>query len=116
MGWRSRPLQARHSCINRNGGIITKVDLTTTPPTFTDIFTGGSRGDFAAVGPDGCLYATQTDRVIKVSNADGTCLPPPLGPLVPTTPPPPLPPVANAGGPYAANEGAAVAFNGSGSS
>ncbi len=102
--------------INRNDGIITKMDLTTTPPTFTDIFSGGSRGDFAAVGPDGCLYATQTDRVIKVSNADGTCLPPPLGPLVPTTPPPPLPPVANAGGPYAANEGAAVAFNGSGSS
>jgi len=102
--------------INRNDGIITKIDVTTTPPTFTDIFSGGSRGDFAAVGPDGCLYATQTDRVIKVSNADGTCLPPPLGPLVPTTPPPPLPPVANAGGPYAANECAAVAFNGSGSS
>ena len=101
--------------INRNGGIITKVDLTTTPPTFTDIVTGGSRGDFAAVGPDGCLYATQSDRVIKVTNADGTCLPPPLGPLVPTTPSS-LPPVANSGGPYAANEGAAVAFDGSGSS
>src|SRR6059036_3574977 len=86
MGWRSRPLQARHSCINRNGGIITKVDLTTTPPTFTDIFSGGSRGDFAAVGPDGCQYATQTDRVLKVTNADGTCLPPPLGPLEPTNP------------------------------
>jgi len=102
--------------INRNGGIITKVDLTTTPPTFTNIFTGGSRGDFVAVGPDGCLYATQSDRVIKVTNADGTCLPPPLGPLVPTNPPPPLPPVANPGGPYAANEGAEVAFNGTGSS
>src|SRR6059036_1720940 len=73
MGWRSRPLQARHSCINRNGGIITKVDLTTTPPTFTDIFTGGTRGDFTAVGPDGCLYATQSDRVIKLTNADGSC-------------------------------------------
>ena len=72
--------------VNRNDGIITKIDLTTTPPTFTDIFTGGSRGDFAAVGPDGCLYATQTDRVLKVTNADGTCLPPPLGPLEPTNP------------------------------
>lgn len=35
--------------------------------------TGGSRGDFSAVGPDGCLYATQTATVIKVTNADGTC-------------------------------------------
>src|SRR5205807_3087927 len=72
---------------NRNDGIITKVDLTTTPPTLTDIFTGGTRGDFAAVGFDGCLYATQTDRVVKVTNADGTCIPPPLGPLLPTSPP-----------------------------
>lgn len=72
---------------NRNDGIITKVDLTTSSPTLTNIVTGGTRGDFAAVGPDGCLYATQTDRVLKVTNADGTCLPPPLGPLFPTTPP-----------------------------
>jgi hypothetical protein len=69
---------------NDNAGIIAKVDLSTSPPTVTDIVTGGSRGDFATVGPDGCLYATQTDRVIKVTNADGTCLPPPLGPLFPT--------------------------------
>ena len=64
---------------NRQDGIITKL----TPTTLTNIFTGGSRGDFATVGPDGCLYATQTDRVIKVTNADGTCKPPPLGPLFP---------------------------------
>jgi hypothetical protein len=37
------------------------------------------------VGFDGCLYATQTDRVVKVTNADGTCKPPPLGPLFPTS-------------------------------
>jgi hypothetical protein len=71
---------------NRVVGIITKVDLTTSPPTLTDIVTGGTRGDFATVGFDGCLYATQTDRVIKVTNADGTCLPPPLGTLQPTSP------------------------------
>ncbi len=58
---------------NRNNGTITKVDLTTTPPTKSDIFTGGSRGDFATVGPDGCFYGTQADRVIKVTNADGSC-------------------------------------------
>ena len=71
---------------NRNDGIITKVDLSTTPPTLTDIVSGGSRGDFATVGSDGCLYATQTDSVIKVTNADGSCLPPPLGPLFTTNP------------------------------
>jgi len=59
--------------VNRNDGIITKVDLTQNPPVLTNIFSGGSRGDLAIVGPDGCLYATQTDRVIKVTNADGTC-------------------------------------------
>ncbi len=59
--------------VNRNNGVITKVDLTTTPVVLSDIFTGGSRGDFAAVGPDGCFYGTQSDRVIKVTNADGTC-------------------------------------------
>ena len=58
---------------NRNDGKITKVDLTKTPPENSDIVTGGTRGDFSQVGPDGCLYATQTATVIKVTNADGTC-------------------------------------------
>lgn len=71
---------------NRNDGIITKIGLSTTPPTLTNVVSGGSRGDFVTVGPDGCLYATQSDRVLKVTNADGTCLPPPLGPLFPTSP------------------------------
>jgi hypothetical protein len=71
---------------NRNDGIITRIDATVTPPTLTNIFTGGTRGDFVAVGPDGCLYATQTDRVLKVTNSDGTCLAPPLGPLFPSSP------------------------------
>jgi methionine-rich copper-binding protein CopC len=59
--------------VNRNDGIITKVDASTDPATLADIFTGGSRGDFAVTGPDGCLYATQTDRIVKVTNSDGTC-------------------------------------------
>ena len=58
---------------NRNDGKITKVDLTGGTPQTSDIVSGGSRGDFSAVGPDGCLYATQTSTVIKVTNADGTC-------------------------------------------
>ena len=42
--------------------------------------TGGSRGDFSTVGFDGCIYATQTDRVIKVTNDDSSCS------LAPVTP------------------------------
>jgi streptogramin lyase len=71
---------------NRNDGVITKVDLTTNPPVSTNILMGGSRGDFVNVGPDGCLYATQSDRILKVTNSDGSCLAPPLGPLFPTNP------------------------------
>jgi sugar lactone lactonase YvrE len=74
---------------NRNDGIITKVDLSTSPPTLTNVVTAGTRGDFATVGSDGCLYATQTDSVLKVTNADGSCIPPPLGPLFPSNPSPP---------------------------
>jgi streptogramin lyase len=76
---------------NRNDGIITKIDATVTPPALSDIFKGGTRGDFVTVGPDGCLYATQTDRVLRVTNADGTCLEPPLGPLFPSNPVMPTP-------------------------
>ncbi len=75
---------------NRNDGIITKIDLTVTPPALSNIFKGGTRGDFVTVGPDGCLYATQTDRVLQVTNADGTCLEPPLGPLFPSNPVKPM--------------------------
>ena len=59
--------------VNSNNGDIIKVDQSTSPPTLTTIFSGGSRGDFVTVGPDGCMYATQTDRVIRITNADGTC-------------------------------------------
>src|SRR6202035_4863342 len=57
---------------NANNGTITKVDTSTSPPTSTPVYSGGSRGDLVTVGPDGCLYATQTDRVLKVTNADGS--------------------------------------------
>jgi sugar lactone lactonase YvrE len=57
--------------VNRHDGRITRVDLDTGKAT--DLVTGGTRGDLSAVGPDGCLYATQTDRVIKVTAASGAC-------------------------------------------
>ena len=59
--------------VNANSGEIIKIDQTTSPATLTTIYSGGSRGDFVTVGPDGCMYATQTDRVIRITNADGTC-------------------------------------------
>ncbi len=60
---------------NRNDGNITQVtfDKPQDPPGVTTIFTGGTRGDFQTVGNDGCLYATQSDRVIRVANPNGGC-------------------------------------------
>lgn len=57
--------------VNRNDGILTKVDFGTN--TAVDVANGGSRGDLATTGPDGCLYAAETDVIEKVTNADGTC-------------------------------------------
>ena len=59
--------------VNTNSGDIVKIDQAVSPATLTTIYSGGSRGDFVTVGPDGCMYATQTDRVIRVTNADGSC-------------------------------------------
>ena len=80
--------------VNRNDGVITKIDLTASPATTSDIITGGSRGDFAAVGRDGCLYATQSSTIIKVTDSAGACNPP----LAPSTPASGPPPTAQAGG------------------
>ncbi|MDQ6697737.1 MAG: Ig-like domain-containing protein [Actinomycetota bacterium] len=54
-------------------GTITKVDQSTTPATLTPIVTGGTRTDGMVVGPDGCLYATQSTTIEKITNANGTC-------------------------------------------
>ncbi len=55
--------------VDRNDGVISRIDLTTTPITVTEFASGGSRGDFVAVSPDGYLFATQTDLVVKFSPA-----------------------------------------------
>ncbi|HXJ71289.1 MAG TPA: hypothetical protein VNM37_00505, partial [Candidatus Dormibacteraeota bacterium] len=67
--------------VNRNDGTITRIDTSALPDTpvnpcggpCTDIYAGGSRGDFVTVSPSGCLYATQSERIIRVTKADGTC-------------------------------------------
>ncbi|TMD96837.1 MAG: hypothetical protein E6I72_08220 [Chloroflexi bacterium] len=59
-------------------GTIDLVDFSSNPVTITPIVSGGNRGDFVAVGPDKCLYATQSDEIEKVTSADGSC------PFIPT--------------------------------
>jgi DNA-binding beta-propeller fold protein YncE len=66
--------------VNRNDGIVTRVDQGPTGATPTDILTGGTRGDLAAVDSRGCLYVTQADSVVEITPAHGTCG------LVPSTP------------------------------
>jgi len=67
----------RYVFVNMNNGSVVRVDPITRATQV--IFTGGSRGDFSTVGPDGCLYVTQTDRIVKITDANGGC------PFSPTT-------------------------------
>ncbi len=62
---------------NTNAGTVVRFDTAT--HVQTNIFSGGSRGDFSTVGPDGCLYITQTDRIVRISDDHGGC------PFAPTT-------------------------------
>jgi DNA-binding beta-propeller fold protein YncE len=71
---------------NRNDGTVTRADLTTNPITHQDIFTGGSRGDFAAVDSHGCLYITQSASVVRIRSTARAC------DLSPTTAGPAPPP------------------------
>jgi hypothetical protein len=57
--------------VNRTVGLITKVDLHSGAQT--NIVSDGSRGDNSTVGPDHCLYADQTDRILRVTKAGGAC-------------------------------------------
>ena len=52
--------------VNNNDGSVWRIDTNNSDAVST-VASGGSRGDMATVGPDGCLYATQTDRVEKLS-------------------------------------------------
>ena len=58
---------------NRTDGVITKIDIIESGRRF-DVLGGGTRGDYAILGPDGCLYATQSDAVVRVGGAAGTGL------------------------------------------
>ena len=63
----------QYAYVNRNDGMVTRVDLTTSPAAELDIMSGGTRGDFMTTGPDGCLYPTQSTSVAKITFTDGSC-------------------------------------------
>lgn len=52
--------------VNDNDGTILRID-TNHNNALSLVASGGTRGDFATVGPDGCLYVTQSDRVEKLT-------------------------------------------------
>jgi PKD repeat protein len=53
--------------VNNNDGTIQRIDVNSPGNPVTVVASGGTRGDFTAVGPDGCFYATQSDRVVKLA-------------------------------------------------
>ena len=56
--------------VNTNSGKLYEVDLTTGTPTL--FASGGSRGDFVAVDPNGTLLITQTDSVLRLTAPSGS--------------------------------------------
>src|SRR5437879_1463715 len=57
---------ANNVFVNDNDGTIVRID-TNNGNAISVVASGGSRGDFATVGPDGCFYVTQTDKVVKLA-------------------------------------------------
>jgi hypothetical protein len=55
--------------VNTNGGQVIEIDLATNSQTV--IATGGSRGDFVYVDPNGSLLLTQTDSVLRLTPQSG---------------------------------------------
>ncbi len=59
--------------LNRILNDVAELDLTKMPPVTSEALTGGSQGLYMKTGPDGCAYATQSDRIIRITALDGTC-------------------------------------------
>jgi sugar lactone lactonase YvrE len=66
--------------VNGTDGNVTRVDFTKSPAEKTPVLTEGTRGDFVAVDSRGCLYATQTATVVRITPAGRAC------DLAPSTP------------------------------
>ena len=64
---------------NDNNGTVTRVDFGQGPPSENQIFTGGTRGDFAAVDSEGCLYITQSASIVRISGGQQCAFEPTTG-------------------------------------
>lgn len=98
--------------VNRVDGIATRVDLSA-DRTQQDIFSGGSRGDFTAVDSNGCLFATQSDRVVRIAPVGG-CVLTPTTPGGGQVPPAQVSAVASQGGAEISAASGALAVRGRG--
>ncbi|HSZ14232.1 MAG TPA: hypothetical protein VK790_09370 [Solirubrobacteraceae bacterium] len=78
------PAAPSYVVVNSNYGELVQVPLGAGETTTSPIFTGGTRGDFVTVAPDGCLYATQSNSVLRVSGSGEAC---PFAPITPFQPP-----------------------------
>jgi len=52
--------------VNSHDGTLIRIDVNN-GNAVSVVASGGSRGDFVTVGPDNCLYVTQSDRIEKMS-------------------------------------------------
>lgn len=57
--------------VNANDGNLWEINTQVSPPTKTAIATGGTRGDFVTVDPNGTLLLTQSDRVLRLTPPSG---------------------------------------------
>ncbi len=80
------PSGAAKSLIVLQGSTIRLADITTDPPTYTDLILNGAGS--GTIGPDGCLYVSSVDTVYKLAPAAGGCgfAPSNAGPLLALSP------------------------------
>lgn len=57
--------------VNTNGGTVVEVNIATLAQTV--LASGGSRGDFVTVDPNGTLLLSQTDDVLRLTGPSGGC-------------------------------------------
>ena len=55
------------------GTTVTKLDLSTQPPTESNVLQNAANASYIVAGPDGCAYVALTDRIIRITAADGSC-------------------------------------------
>ena len=67
------------------GGEVRRVDLTKSPPESETIASSGGDLSGAALGPDGCVYISDLDRLLRLSGSSGCTGPATGGPEIALT-------------------------------